>query len=288
MVLEVSLQVDLTEFTAFLWRHQIPHRVIETEDSQQVWVAAEFPSEQCQQLYDMWVAGADLSQLQLSTSSASYFSSRRLQFSLSFKQQLLTLVLLLLSMLVALWTGLGENISHLKFLTIAELIERGNVLYTSGLTGTWQSGQWWRFITPAFLHFSVPHLIFNLLWLWVVGGAVERLQGRLVLLGLFFFAALSSNLAQYWVSGPLFGGMSGVVFALLGYVWLWDKTKPRIRFGFPNAMMVLMLVWLVLGFAGVLETLGLGAVANTAHLVGLLSGLVFCALVRLVWPFTQR
>jgi len=135
------------------------------------------------------------------------------------------------------------------------------------------SGEIWRLVTPMFMHFSVLHILFNLLWVWIVGSRMEPVQGSVSLLGLVLFSALSSNLAQYLVSGPMFGGMSGVVFALLGYSWLWDKRGGQPRIGLPPALMGMMLFWLALGFTGVLEGVGLGAIANTAHLVGLLAGL---------------
>jgi GlpG protein len=142
------------------------------------------------------------------------------------------------------------------------------------------SGEWWRLITPIFMHFSLLHILFNLLWVWIVGVRVEPAQGSLPLLGLVLFSGVLSNLAQFVVSGPMFGGMSGVVFALLGYAWLWDKLAMKPRIGLPPALMGFMLFWLVLGFTGVLEGVGFGAIANTAHLVGLLAGLIWLLLMR--------
>jgi GlpG protein len=78
----------------------------------------------------------------------------------------------------------------------------------------------------------------------------------------------------------MFGGMSGVVFALLSYAWLWDQSGMQPRIGLPSALMGFMLLWLVLGFTGVLQGVGLGAIANTAHLAGLLAGLLWLLLVR--------
>jgi GlpG protein len=109
---------------------------------------------------------------------------------------------------------------------------------------------------------------------------VEPEQGSLPFLGLVLFSGVLSNLAQFVVSGPMFGGMSGVVFALLSYAWLWDRSGMQPRIGLPPALMGFMLLWLVLGFTGVLQGVGLGAIANTAHLAGLLAGLLWLLLVR--------
>jgi GlpG protein len=76
------------------------------------------------------------------------------------------------------------------------------------------------------------------------------------------------------MTGPLFGGLSGVIFGLMGYTWLWDRLNTEQRFGMPTSLMTFMMIWLVLGVSGLTERLGFGSIANTAHLVGLLSGLL--------------
>lgn len=128
--------------------------------------------------------------------------------------------------------------------------------------------EFWRAFTPALLHFSLMHLVFNLFWWWYLGGMVERRLGHGKLLSLLLVAAVLPNLMQYWASGPRFGGLSGVVYALLAYVWLSGRLNPHRGIGLPDGMAVFMVVWLVLGFAGVL-----GPVANLAHLGGGLIGL---------------
>lgn len=130
--------------------------------------------------------------------------------------------------------------------------------------------QSWRFITPAFLHFSVLHIVFNLLWWWDLAGVIEKQQGKLRLILLFFFTAISSNLAQYYLVGPYFGGLSGVVYGLVGYCWLFGILNKNSKVNLPNSYFLFLLGWLVLGFINILPV----NVANYAHLVGLLAGLV--------------
>lgn len=187
----------------------------------------------------------------------------------------LTLSLIGLSLIISLIIGFGDNYEMMRLFTFTDFTLRGQQVFHHNLSGMLATGQWWRLITPAFMHFSELHLVFNLLWIWVVGSRIEQLQGRWVLFGIFLLASSLSNLAQFWVSGPLFGGMSGVVYAVLGYTWLWDKQGYRPRFGLPPGLMLFMLVWLVLGYLGVLQLIGMGAVANTAHLVGLIIGLLW-------------
>lgn len=130
--------------------------------------------------------------------------------------------------------------------------------------------EFWRAFTPALLHFSLMHLVFNLFWWWYLGGMVERRLGHGKLLTLLLAAAVLPNLLQFWASGPRFGGLSGVVYALLAYVWLSGRLNPLRGIGLPDGMAVFMVVWLVLGFADLLGT----PVANMAHLGGALIGLL--------------
>lgn len=130
--------------------------------------------------------------------------------------------------------------------------------------------QTWRFITPAFLHFSALHIVFNLLWWWQLAGIVEKQQGKQRLILLFLFTAVASNLAQYFLVSPYFGGLSGVVYGLVGYCWLFGTLNKGSRVNLPNSYFIFLLAWLLLGFVDLLPV----NVANYAHLVGLLSGML--------------
>lgn len=134
--------------------------------------------------------------------------------------------------------------------------------------------QSWRFITPAFLHFSALHIIFNLLWWWQLAGVIEKQQGKLHLLLIFLFTAITSNVAQYFLVSPYFGGLSGVVYGLVGYCWLFGLLNKNSKVNLPHSYFVFLLVWLLFGFVDLLPV----NVANYAHLVGLLAGL-FLALI---------
>ena len=131
--------------------------------------------------------------------------------------------------------------------------------------------QLWRFFSHALIHFSTLHIIFNCLWWWILGGKLERHSGSFKLVQVFLLSALISGFAQFWLHGPNFGGLSGVVYALLGYIWWMGWLAPQRGLSVPRGYVVFMLVWLVLGFT---QPFGM-AIANMAHLFGLFSG---CAL----------
>lgn len=130
--------------------------------------------------------------------------------------------------------------------------------------------QGWRLWTPALLHFSAMHLVFNLLWWWYLGGQIERKLGTSKLLWLLLVAAALPNFIQYGISGPLFGGLSGVVYALVGYFWWMGRLYPQAGIGLPPAYIVFMLIWLIMGW---FDILGIKT-ANGAHLAGLIVGCV--------------
>ncbi|WED21746.1 rhomboid family intramembrane serine protease GlpG [Vibrio sp. JC009] len=133
-----------------------------------------------------------------------------------------------------------------------------------------QQWQLWRWVSHALLHFSVLHIVFNLLWWWQLGGDIEQRIGSLKLLQIFILSAALSGAGQYWVEDANFGGLSGVVYALMGYIWILGERAPEKGLVLPKSIVVFMLVWLVLGFVQPYM-----AIANTAHLIGLLSGLAF-------------
>ncbi|ENM5936113.1 rhomboid family intramembrane serine protease GlpG [Vibrio mimicus] len=141
------------------------------------------------------------------------------------------------------------------------------------------SQQWqiWRWVSHALLHFSVMHIAFNLLWWWQFGGDIEQRLGSLKLIKLFIVSAIISGAGQYWVEGANFGGLSGVVYALAGYLWVLGQRAPQLGLSIPRSLMGFMLIWLVLGFVQPFM-----AIANTAHLAGLISGVV------LAWMDTKR
>ena len=131
----------------------------------------------------------------------------------------------------------------------------------------------WRLFGPALLHLSVLHIVFNMLWWLDLGRVIERFQSSFQLLWVTLASAAISNVAQFLDTGPNFGGLSGVVYALLGYLWLYGKVNPAAGYGLRREIVIMMLAWLVICMTGLV-----GPVANTAHVAGLLSGCLFGAL----------
>lgn len=129
--------------------------------------------------------------------------------------------------------------------------------------------QLWRWVSHAFLHFSLLHILFNLMWWWYLGGAIEKRLGSGKLFTILLISALLSGCMQAKLSGIWFGGLSGVVYALMGYCWLRGERDPQSGLYLERGLIVFALLWLVAGYYGIFGM----ALANTAHLIGLLVGL---------------
>ncbi|MDA0150305.1 rhomboid family intramembrane serine protease GlpG [Vibrio sp. LaRot3] len=132
-----------------------------------------------------------------------------------------------------------------------------------------QEWQLWRWVSHGVLHFSIMHIAFNLLWWWQLGGDIEQRRGSAKLVQLFVFSAALSGIGQYWVEGANFGGLSGVVYALVGYTWVLGQRAPQYGLSMPKPVFGFMIAWLVLGYIQPVM-----AIANTAHLVGLIAGVL--------------
>jgi GlpG protein len=125
-------------------------------------------------------------------------------------------------------------------------------------------------ITPTFVHWSFFHLLFNLFWLRDLGAMIELGRGSLRLAALVLAAALISCFAEFVWELPTvgsFGGMSGVVYALFGYVWIKNRYEPYKGLVISKESATIMIAWLFLCMTGLL-----GPIANAAHVAGLLAG----------------
>ncbi len=183
----------------------------------------------------------------------------------------LTIALVALSIIVFLLMSVADQQTIIGPLLISEYI-RPTLPEILG-------GEVWRLVTPMFLHFGIFHIVFNMLWTWELGRIIEWRQGLWMLLAVTLAISIVSNLAQYFVSGPLFGGMSGVIYGYFGYVWIQSLTNRQFGIRLNPTIVKLLLGWFLICWSGLLEKLFGLSVANTAHTAGLISGMVAALLV---------
>jgi GlpG protein len=176
----------------------------------------------------------------------------------------LTYVLIGICVVVAIYSDLGEKRELLDKL----FIDNPSSMMAGFLPDVFQHGEFWRLLTPVFIHFSFIHILFNMMWLYQLGCMIEARRSPLTLLLLVVVTGIFSNVAQYVMDGPQFGGMSGVVYALAGYVWMRGKHDRASGLFLDQQSVTILLVWLVVCFTGFV-----GPVANYAHLGGLVSGM---------------
>ncbi|WP_088331108.1 rhomboid family intramembrane serine protease GlpG [Lacimicrobium sp. SS2-24] len=169
------------------------------------------------------------------------------------------LVICLLVYLGSIMGGFAQLHRTLMFQPVTQLLE---------------THQWWRLLGPAFLHFSALHIVFNLLWWGLLGSQIERCLGSRHLVIIFVLTALLSNYAQFLSSGPNFGGLSGVVYGVMGFVWWCGWLRPGWGLSLSKPLVGFILLWLVFGYTDMLWV----KMANTAHTVGLISGCILAVL----------
>ena len=261
--LTTGLDEDLLPLSALLQQRGVAHRIFEENGQQVLVVARPEQAPQVLALYRAWRAGEVRIDLQR--------RGRVPPLVTTGSWRTVPVTALLIAGSIAcfglFYLGVYNWMGYLTF-TPFELVDGKPVFSSIG-------GQYWRLVTPAFLHFSWLHIVFNSLWLWELGRKVERVMGHLNMFGLFLVIAMVSNFSQYAFGGPgLFGGMSGVVYGLLGFSWVAPMLQPAWRIQPSPTLMLFMVGWLVLCLVGVVEGLGFGAIANAAHLGGLLGGAV--------------
>jgi GlpG protein len=179
---------------------------------------------------------------------------------------ILTYALILACLIVALYSKLGSDREFLRHLLIWDP-ENGR----DGFLPDVFAGEIWRLFTPIIIHFGPIHLIFNLMLLYQLGCMIEGRRSSWLLAGLVAVIAAVSNFAQFFFShSPYFGGMSGVVYGLAGYVWMMGKYHPASGVGLNSQSATILMIWLVVCYTGIV-----GNVANTAHLVGLIVGVIW-------------
>jgi len=267
-LLELPHQQDIVALRRALWAHRIGHQVTEeTETTQVLWLADPRQRDEAARLIEQWHRG----ELSERPTTSTRRRSSGVMGSAFTQAPLAAACVALCVAIFALMTLFGDRVvAALTFVPVDAVSGR---LTVGTLGDSLISGQIWRLLSPALMHFGWMHLVFNMLWLWYFGRQVEALQGPARLAMLVVVAAFVSNLAQYATGTVLFGGMSGVDYALLGYVWLMARRAPGSGFFVPQMLVVFMLAWMVFTMTDMASLFGFGNVANEAHMGGLLVGL---------------
>ncbi|OUS15985.1 hypothetical protein A9Q88_09375 [Gammaproteobacteria bacterium 50_400_T64] len=198
-----------------------------------------------------------------------------------------TLITLILGVLGFFLVSYKQDVVHLLTFVDFTLVNGKGPQFVP-VEETFASGEYWRFVTPAFLHFGIFHVVFNSLWLWEFGRRVELVSGRSAYLVLMLTLASGSNAGQYLWDGPvLFGGLSGVVYGLVGYVWIRNRIAPQPVLNVQPGIIYMLIGWLLVCLFGIVDVFINGGVANGAHVSGLLIGMLAGALAGRQKPLQE-
>lgn len=189
------------------------------------------------------------------------------------KKTPVTTTILMITFAVALMTQLGQHFVQWFFIADIQYYPRAWMFFEG-----WQIP--WRSISPIFLHFSIEHLVFNSLMFWYLGSLLERKTGLLIYAVLVVVIAVISNYAQLLDSGPLFGGLSGVAYGLVFFAYCYQRWSQHVFI--PNGLFIIAVIWMILGFTQVLSLIGLGKMANVAHVSGAIAGGLMYGVYRLM------
>jgi GlpG protein len=282
-VLEVSADEDLAPFSRFLWQQRVSHRIFEERGMQVVEIAEPTLAGEVEKAYQAWRDGrltlrTEVDPARGEVSDPAVWTTRLRRAFLAYPG---VLIILLLSLLVAPFSlnlapaGISERV--ILALTIVDL----RVTPTVDAAILLGDAQIWRWLTPVFLHFSIAHLAFNCVVTLDLGRRIELIQGTGYFLLVVVLTGVFGNLAQALFSGyPLFGGLSGVAYGLLGYLLVMQKRFPADpRWQLPAGFAIGLLVFLVLFSTGVTEFIGL-YIANAAHWAGLCCGVLLALLSK--------
>jgi rhomboid protease GluP len=182
----------------------------------------------------------------------------------------------------------GINIVVFLLMTFAGGTTNETTLIAFGAKANWliDQGQYWRFLTPVFIHIGILHLFFNSYALWIVGPQVEKLYGGAKFVLLFLGTGAAGVAGSYWYRPQgLSAGASGAIFGLFGALLVFGLryrhiVPPAFKRAVGTGVLPVIVINLIIGFS-------IPMIDNSAHISGLLAGMALAAVVPFERPGTQ-
>lgn len=145
----------------------------------------------------------------------------------------------------------------------------GDRLFLFGLGDNFliANGEYWRLVTPMFLHGGFMHLLFNMFSLFVFGPELEKIAGKARFITIYMLAGLFGDIATYFVQSPAYThvGASGAIFGVFGafgaLVYYTKHAFPQLR----QVILPIIVISIVMTFVGT-------NINVTAHIAGLITG----------------
>ncbi len=175
------------------------------------------------------------------------------------------------------WQGLYEKIVlHLKNL-------QKQWDFNAPMFEKIRQGEIWRLFTPSLMHYDIFHIFFNMIWLIVLGRQMEQCMGKWKYLLFIILTGIFSNTCQYLMTGVNFVGFSGVLCAMLTFIWVRQRKAAWEGYQLQGATFAFIAIFILAMFAlqtasfflEVYGDLSLSpGIANTAHLSGAVLGFI--------------
>jgi rhomboid protease GluP len=155
-----------------------------------------------------------------------------------------------------------------------------------------QSGQWFRFVTPIFIHIGLLHIASNSYALWMIGPLVERLYGSARYLLIYLLSGIAGVVGSYFWNDlqnnpdvPS-AGASGAIFGLFGLLAVFgfryrNELPPNFRKAIGSSIIPVIVINLFIGFS-------IPFIDNAAHIGGLLAGGVLALVIPYLAPGSKR
>ena len=169
---------------------------------------------------------------------------------------------------------------------LQQIVSRLMVVYLGLVPGlVWHNYFVWQLATYIFLHGDIPHILFNLLALYMFGGELENYWGSKKFIFFFFFCGVGAGIltvvgtilfTPYYQNIPVIGASGAIYGILLAFGWLFPNRQIYIYFLFPIPAKYFVIIFGLLEFI-YFSRGGGGGISHVTHLGGLLFGFIYMA-----------
>lgn len=156
------------------------------------------------------------------------------------------------------------------FVTVAIKTDRTDILPFT-MSSVAFDNEPWRLVSATLPHGNAIHLIFNVVWLWILGTRLEETLGHVTTFVMMVVLAVGSSAAEFaFASGGI--GLSGVGYGLVGCLMVLSREDRRFRDAIDQRTLILFGVWFVL--CVVLTLADVWNIGNVAHGSGFVLGVM--------------
>jgi GlpG protein len=175
---------------------------------------------------------------------------------------IITIIIIVICMILFISINLNESILNTLYPSDIQIFE----------------DKFWSVITSNFIHIEIWHIFFNLSWFWVLSKKVEYENSRIFYFIFIISSAIVSSISQIAFSSSSGIGLSGVVYALFGFLYLKGYLDSKYKGFISQKTAIIFLAWLVICI--VITLLDILPIGNAAHIGGLLWGFLLAYLAQ--------